>query len=135
MSARERIPKVRWRHFSLHLLFAVDKGEFRKLIRKLLAASVEWSQPAAEDIDGIFDELETEGKAKLAVVDVRSILLAERSPPRGVQATNDSPTAKPKGAGKEKDKGKEEPGYAWDSSSPMVKPRGKKAARVAPITE
>ena len=98
-------------------MFAVDKGEFRKLIRKLLAASVEWSQPAAEDIDSIFDELDTDGKAKLAVVDVRSILLAERSPPRGVQATNDGPTAKPKGAGKEKDKGKEEllAGY-WDAN-------------------
>ena len=115
---------------------AVDKGEFRKLIPKLLAASVSWTQPAAEDIDGIFDELDTEGKGKLTIADVRSILLGDRSPP-GAQATNDSPTTKSKGAGKEKekekDKKKDEPGYAWESS--MVKPRGKKTVRVAPITE
>lgn len=91
---------------------AVDKVNFRKLVTKLLGASVDFTHPDADEIDSIFDELDIEGNGKLALAEVRRILLPSKE--------GNSPSAGPNRA-------------ATSSSSSSKSTVGKKGARVAPM--
>ena len=56
-------------------LVTVDRTDFRELVKQLLSASVNFMNPDEEQIDAIFDELDTEDVGTLALAEVRSKLL------------------------------------------------------------
>ena len=115
---------------------AVDKAEFRKLVPKLLAASVAWTAPPVEDIDSIFAELDTEKKGKLPIADVRSILLGDKPPPTSEKKKEEKEAASRRSSASGEDARRKSDEYAWEKQSHMLKPRGsKKVVRVAPIAE